>query len=562
MSDRSPASSTLVDSLVDRVVVVAQSRLVSLRSRLNPEIVTAVALGLVLLISAIVVWSNVRTQWFIYDEFDYLAPPEGSSWLGWLITPHNEHTILFTKLWFSFLFNTVGLQAYGLYAAPMVVAHLAGGVAVYKLMRLIVPSRAVSVAAVAPVMIMAAGAGTLTWAGQFQYTAATTAGLWALYCALSPTLGGRSRWIWIVALSLFGTFSGSAYIPLGVAAGLAAITLRRYLLGIVTILIPSIWFVCARTFWIIPSYNSAHDLAQILRDGPEFIFALLNKAVNDSIPVEASFTAPLLLVSSVGVIAFLASRGPHPGSSRARRTYLFLLVALVLSLVITLVGRLSRDLQESASGGYSYFILIAAIPLFVVTIARFFNGTKIAVTLIVLLLAGWTAINVVSLGDTARGLASWKAGNAALLTGAASLSPQNYPVISDGALPSPDLAPTVTWAELVDAVSEGHLTGSTPSQLTADQLSLNLQWRTETSSGAKGAECSILEPHQNIVLDSTEVRVTPADPGTTATSVTLEYPTSTASRLIQVPTEGNELASVADRNATLTASEVPVTVCE
>ncbi|MFB2599286.1 hypothetical protein ACEXQE_15955 [Herbiconiux sp. P17] len=547
------------DGMIDRGVIWTQGQLRTFWSRLDPEIVATVVLGLLLVVSALVLWANVRTQWFIYDEFDYLMPPEGASWLGWLITPHNEHTIFFTKLWFSLLYGTIGLQGYWLYAVPMILGHLAGGVAAYKLVRLIIPSRAIAVATVAPLLLMAAGAGTLTWAGQFQYTAATAAGLWVLYLALSPTVGARTRWIGILALSLFGTFSGSAYIPLGVAGGLALIMVRRYLLGAVTILIPAAWFVLARVLYTIPSNNSAHSLEQVLRDGPAFIYALLNKAVNDSIPVSGSFTTPIMLAATIGAVAFLAIR--LSGSPRGRRTYLFLLIALTLSLFITMIGRLSRDVADSASGGYSYFILIAAIPLFVTTIARFFGGTRIATTLIVLLLAGWGAIGIAGLQATAQGLADWKSSNATLLTGAAYLSQNDFTVASD-AQPSPALAPTVSWSELEAMADDGRIIGEEPSQLTTDQISLNVQWVSEAPGGEVGSVCQVVAPHE-----SAAVTVEAGDPidlvATTAasTQVTLEYPTSDASRAIALPQGGLLLDSVADRAATVTTGDEAVTLC-
>ncbi|GLK17685.1 hypothetical protein [Herbiconiux flava] len=565
MTDSSPRTtpSGRVDAAVDRGVRSVQHRLRAVSARLNPDVVAAIALAAVVLIAAAVVFSGVRTQYFIYDEFDYLAPPDGANWLRWIITPHNEHTILFTKVWFSLLYQTVGLQGYWLYALPMLICHLAGGVAVYALLRLVVPSRAVCVAVVAPVLIMAAGAGTVTWAGQFQYTAATAAGLWVLYLALSPRVGPRLRVAGVVALSLFGTFSGSAYIPLGVAAGLALVSLRRYLLGAIAIAVPAIWFVVVRVVWTIPSYNSAHSLDQVLRDGPEFVYALLAKAVNDSIPVADSFTPAVLVVAIVGVLAYLAVRpGPLAGS-RARRTYLFLLVALVLSLAITLIGRLSRDVAESASGGYSYFILIVAIPVFVASLARFVTGTRIAVAVLVLLLGGWAAINIVALGDEAEGLSDWKSGNAALLGAAASLSDDGLIAVSDDAVPSPQLAPTVSWAELSEMAADDRIVDVEPSALNADQVSLNVQW-TGLSTPVTGelTSCEAIAPHTSIDLPATaQVALAPVGALESTTVVTLAYPTSAASIPVGVDDDGTLLASTADRPSVVTAGDTAVTAC-
>jgi hypothetical protein len=565
MTDSSPRTtpSGRVDAAVDRGVRSVQHRLRAVSARLNPDVVAAIALTAVVLIAAAVVFSGVRTQYFIYDEFDYLAPPDGANWLRWIITPHNEHTILFTKVWFSLLYQTIGLQGYWLYALPMLLCHLAGGVAVYGLLRLVVPSRAVCVAVVAPVLIMAAGAGTVTWAGQFQYTAATAAGLWVLYLALSPRVGPRLRVAGVIALSLFGTFSGSAYIPLGVAAGLALISLRRYLLGAIAIAVPAIWFVVVRVVWTIPSYNSAHSLDQMLRDGPEFVYALLAKAVNDSIPVADPFTPAVLVVATVGVLAYLAVRpGPLAGS-RARRTYLFLLVALVLSLAITLIGRLSRDVAESASGGYSYFILIVAIPVFVASLARFVTGTRIAVAVLVLLLGGWAAINIVALGDEAEGLSDWKSSNAALLGAAASLSDDGLVAVSDDAVPSPQLAPTVSWAELSEMAADDRIADVEPSALNADQVSLNVQW-TGLSTRVTGelTSCETIAPHTSIDLPATaQVALAPVGALESTTVVTLAYPTSEASIPVGVDDDGTLLASTADRPSVVTAGDTAVTAC-
>ncbi|MGA1835549.1 hypothetical protein VD659_01330 [Herbiconiux sp. 11R-BC] len=567
MSGRSAADprTVSIDERVGALVLRARDSVLRATHRVRPDVATAVALAALMIGAAVFLFVEVRPQWFIYDEFDYLAPPVGASLPGWIIAPHNEHTIVFTKLWFSTLYNTIGLRGYSLYALPMILCHLAGGLAVFKLLRLVIPSRIIALAAVAPLFFMAAGVGTLTWAGQFQYTGATAAGLWVLYLAVSPRTTHRLWWIVIVLLGLFGNFSGSAYIPLGVAAGLALLSLGRYVLGVVTVLIPAVWFVLVRLLWKIPSYNSAHDLGQVLRDGPDFVFGLLNKAINDSIPIDASFTTAIIVVSSLGVLAFLARRPTPGGSSRARRTYLFLLLALTLSLVITLVGRLSRDLADSTNGGYNYFILIAAIPVFVASIVRFTSGSRIAVGTIVLLLAGWTAIGAAHFDTSARDLAAWKTSNPALLDGAAYLSLNGFPVASDAA-PSPAQAPTVSWSELQAMAAGGKLDPAPPATLTADELSLTMQWTSSTTPASVPTACEVVEPHSaaSVSPGVTQLVATPV-PGTTATAgavLTIQYPTSAASRAVAVAEGGTEITSVVDRSATLTTGDQAVRLCQ
>jgi hypothetical protein len=65
-----------------------------------------------------------RQQWFVADEFDYFAT--GREYLAtgreplifWLLAPHGEHTIVFTKLWFWILPDFVGYAHYEFYILP------------------------------------------------------------------------------------------------------------------------------------------------------------------------------------------------------------------------------------------------------------------------------------------------------------------------------------------------------------------------------------------------------------------------------------------------------------
>ena len=48
-----------------------------------------------------------RQQWFVTDEFDYFNFRHDSL-IVWLLRPHNEHTIVFTKAWYALLGQFVG----------------------------------------------------------------------------------------------------------------------------------------------------------------------------------------------------------------------------------------------------------------------------------------------------------------------------------------------------------------------------------------------------------------------------------------------------------------------
>jgi hypothetical protein len=141
---------------------------------------------LILAISSIAfaVWlvSLTRREWFVYDEFDYLQP-SGESLVTWLLRPHNEHTITFTKASFGSLSSILGLRGYGLYIGPLIVSHLVAVWLIYRLTWISTASRILASGIALVALTMGAAAGTLTWAGQLQYTGSVAAGLGAILLA-------------------------------------------------------------------------------------------------------------------------------------------------------------------------------------------------------------------------------------------------------------------------------------------------------------------------------------------------------------------------------------------
>jgi hypothetical protein len=520
--------------------------------------IAPVLVGIILVAADVWLTILIENQWFLYDDVDYLTPSSGQNWALWLILPHNEHTILFTKLWFSLAYQVLGMGHYWIYAAPMILAHLAGCLAVYRLMRLLVRSKAVAIATIVPIAFMAGGANTLSWAGQFQYTGATAAGLWVLYCVFAPGIAPQTRTIWIIVLTVAGTLSGSAYLPLAVAAGIGLLSLGRYAIGLIAILVPSIWFGISQLFLVTPTGDGASSTSQVLSSGPYFFYALLDRAISDSFPVGASVTAAILVAAVVGAIAFLGLRPGGIAAGRARRLYALMALALALSLLITMMARLSRNLEASASGTYSYFILILAIPLAVTTVAGFFAVRRLATAVIVLGLLGWGAVGVIALRSDSDALSEATTTNRDLVEGAAYLSQTSFPVVDPAAPPSAVYAPTLSWSTVAARAAQGKLSPVEPPAEALDQLSLSLQWGAAPASGGTFTQCATVAPHESAQVPNDSRTVVLADAPTT---VTLSYDTSAAVQSFAIEAVGTRLTSTAGRSAYITAGDTSVQIC-
>jgi hypothetical protein len=185
---------------------------------------------LILAISSIAfaVWlvSLARREWFVYDEFDYLQPA-GEPLVTWLLRPHNEHTITFTKAWFGSLSSTLGLRGYGLYIGPLIVSHLVAVWLIYRLTWISTTSRILANGIALVALTMGAAAGTLTWAGQLQYTGSVAAGLGAILLACQRP--GRRETVVLVATTIFETLNGTAFLAFGLAAATMYVARRRWL---------------------------------------------------------------------------------------------------------------------------------------------------------------------------------------------------------------------------------------------------------------------------------------------------------------------------------------------
>jgi len=180
-----------------------------------------------------------------------------------------------------------------------------------------------------PVLAMGAAAGTLTWAGQFQYVGSVAAGMLAILLSVER----RKAW-WLPALivvTAFGTLNGSAFIAFGIAAGVVLAHRREWAAAGLVALIPVVWQVVVRVVWQPVNPFAAEDLHQILRSGPAFAYSILDVAVSQTVG-DNHLTSAILVVVTLGTLALLSTDGLRPLTRWSRSIAGALALAPILTI--------------------------------------------------------------------------------------------------------------------------------------------------------------------------------------------------------------------------------------
>ena len=126
-----------------------------------------------------------RDQWFVQDEWAYLAARDGGS-LDGLFAPHNQHWSTVPVAAYRLLWNVVGLRSYLPYQVMIVALHLAVVVLVRAVMRRAGVGPWVATAAAVALLLYGTGHENLVWAIQVGFAASLALGLGLLLLADDP----------------------------------------------------------------------------------------------------------------------------------------------------------------------------------------------------------------------------------------------------------------------------------------------------------------------------------------------------------------------------------------
>jgi hypothetical protein len=486
------------------------------------------------------------------DEFDYFGSSRDPL-IVWLLRPHNEHTIAFTKLWFASLLPIVGLRHYALYALPLVLAHLVVVGVVYRLTWLSTGYRTVAAAAALMTAAMGAALGTLTWAGQFQYVGAVAPGLMIILLA-SETRTRRHVTAVFVA-TVIGTFSGTAFVAFALAGAVAYAYRRRWHEAVVVAALPVSWQLLMRALWAPADPYAAHGLGEIMRLGPAFAFSILDNGISQTVG-DPHLSAALLVALAVGTLALLSGARGSRTSDVARDVTGTLALATLLSMSVLVAGRLELGPSLANGGGYSYLFLATLFPLAGILLGQVARRRSARVA-IVGTMAVISVIGVATISYGARSLSDWKLSGERVMQAAAAELARGLSTYPDQ-VPAPDTAPTVSQETLLSWVASRSLDPVNTDSTASDQASLNMQWRLVAGTDV---------PSHCQLLASGEQASIPAAAGTlltamqAGTAVTVQYLASPARRRFELPSSTSALQSVANRGALLSVDAGSARAC-
>jgi hypothetical protein len=176
------------------------------RLRLGTRHLPVLVLACVFVIAAIVIMHAGRDTTFFYDDWNFVTQR-----LGWrphiLLYPHNEHLSLLPVLVYKLLFETVGLDHYGVYRFVAVLFNLACGTLIFFYVRRRLGDW-IAVGLALVLVLMGASAYDIIWPFQIGFLGSMAAGLAALLCLDRRTFRGDVLACFFTAVSLSSSSQG------------------------------------------------------------------------------------------------------------------------------------------------------------------------------------------------------------------------------------------------------------------------------------------------------------------------------------------------------------------
>ena len=460
----------------------------------------------------------IRHQWFYYDEWAYLDPQvegPGKSFLAWLFIPHNEHTIVWTKLWFQISFRAVGLHHYWVYAIPLLASVLAAGYAAYVLMRRLGGSQALALVGVVPFLFMGAGAQDLVWAGQFQFVLPVALFLGWLALDISGHLPTR-LWARIgvpIAWSLAGALSSLVWIPLALVLTVRSLILRQWWYAALLTTVPALIWGISRVKYPHTSSSgyAANGIVEYLRLIPRYIWVGVVSPFTTTVHSSLGGTI-LVVLAGLSVLVFLRA------GLRSLVTAAALAVAAPMFLMVTGYARLALGPEQAAASRYSYVVLACLLPLLVAAMARTLRLPRregkpkltglrqpgLLVGVAAVLVFGFFSAMVLKTYSNKTAVRD-RASQRVIQAAADQLAVQSQDIATNAGFPEPDGAPQLTALRLQQWVLAGKVSKKT-TPAAARQATVNLAWTTtRKAAGLISGTCRVVAGPGNVAITSATV---------------------------------------------------------
>ena len=452
------------------------------RSRVR-DLTFRVALALVLVAAVPLLMRQGRGQWFVLDEWDFLAQRSLRD-PGSLFRPHNEHLVALPVVAYRVVYQFVGLRTYVPYQLMVVISHSCVVLALIVIARRSHVSRVLTLAAGAFMLFFGPGAQNIVWGFQIGLTGAVALG--CLHVILADHSGPWTRRDNIGLASGVAAVlctGGLGALMVGAAATVAWIR-RGWRAGAVH-LAPLVllvgWMLVASPDRVDqPSAGDAFDQAA----------NLLRSTVSDIAQGHLLVGAGLLAVTGAGLILVGLD---NPREIRRGRAVVPLVLAATGVGVAVVIG-LGRPHDNSIirlDSGSRYVYLTTALWLPAIALAVDELSRR------------WRPVAVIAMASVALALPSnYRSlaidGPERLLLGSPEriLALGNSPRLDDAPAdlqPDPLLNLGVTAGFLRSAKSSGRLgEGDSPSQAQREwaDFALTIRWITPTSESMSSFTCA------------------------------------------------------------------------
>jgi hypothetical protein len=346
-----------------------------------------VILGCVFVVAAIVIMHAGRNTTFYFDDWNFV-----NERLGWrphvLLYPHNEHLSLLPVLVYKLLFETVGLDNYGVFRFVSVLFNLTSGTLLFiYVRRRLGPWPALGFSSV--LVVMGAGAWDIVWPFQIGFLGSMAATLGALLMLDRRSRAGDIAACLLVCVSLSSSSQGLMLL----AAVIIEVLVRpdrwrRIWIPAIPLVLYGLWYL---------KYGAGHlNWETGIPLIPDRIYTGLQAGSSAATGLPDSYGATLALAL---IAAFIYSL------TAARDRLPRLLMVAAMPIAFWALIALARTGLPPTEPRYLYptgiYIVLLASECFLLFAPRGVAAVAIAVLLGMGALARVPALN--SVGDTLRG---------------------------------------------------------------------------------------------------------------------------------------------------------------
>ncbi|MCW2756600.1 MAG: hypothetical protein JWO46_346 [Nocardioidaceae bacterium] len=142
-----------------------------------------------------------RSLWFFGDDWDFLLHRGLTGGERSLLQPHNEHWSTLPIVAYRVLFHVAGLRHYLAYAALPIAVHLVSVALLYLLLRRLGTRPWVALVALAPMLVLGAGAEDLLWDFQVGFLGPLPFALLAVLVLLRPVTRVSTLAVWVLLVA-------------------------------------------------------------------------------------------------------------------------------------------------------------------------------------------------------------------------------------------------------------------------------------------------------------------------------------------------------------------------